>query len=386
MRTANRFVLSPQRSSVWWVVLAYVALVAYASFYPFRPWQSNGMRWWEFLRQPWPHYWGWFDLVANVLGYMPVGFLVTLAALRDRGKHMPRRAVLMGVLGGSLFSLLVETLQNWLPLRVPSNVDWMLNSAGSLVGAVSARALGKSAAMDFWGHMRSRWLYADARLNILLVLLWPWALLYPQPLPFGLGQVQERLETWLGRQLTGTPFIEWVPLHAIEYQPLLDWQIALVVALGAWLPVLLLFDGLRSWRQRLPFALLLVAAGAGAYGLGTALAYGPQFAWDWLGRAAQNGLMLAGVLILVCAALPRWLNKLLLLLALLAQLVLVNGAGVSAYYGWEATWLPGRFIRFYGATQWLGWLWPYLVLVYLLVQLGSLLRRADQRADSHDLQ
>lgn len=33
------------------------------------------------------------------------------------------------------------------------------------------------------------------------------------------------------------------------------------------------------------------------------------------------------------------------------------------------TWEQGRFIRFHGVVQWLGWLWPYATLVYLLSQI-----------------
>jgi hypothetical protein len=32
-------------------------------------------------------------------------------------------------------------------------------------------------------------------------------------------------------------------------------------------------------------------------------------------------------------------------------------------------WEQGRFIRFYGLAQWLGWLWPFAVLGWLLARL-----------------
>ena len=33
-------------------------------------------------------------------------------------------------------------------------------------------------------------------------------------------------------------------------------------------------------------------------------------------------------------------------------------------------WEQGRFIRFYGLGQWLGWLWPYVALLYVLVRVS----------------
>jgi hypothetical protein len=35
--------------------------------------------------------------------------------------------------------------------------------------------------------------------------------------------------------------------------------------------------------------------------------------------------------------------------------------------GWE----QGRFIRFHGAAQWVGWAWPYAALIYLLARLAA---------------
>jgi hypothetical protein len=54
-------------------------------------------------------------------------------------------------------------------------------------------------------------------------------------------------------------------------------------------------------------------------------------------------------------------------------LAVVNAAPGDSYFdaslqGWE----QGRFIRFHGVAQWVGWLWPWAALAYLL---GRLVRR-----------
>ena len=34
-------------------------------------------------------------------------------------------------------------------------------------------------------------------------------------------------------------------------------------------------------------------------------------------------------------------------------------------------WEQGRFIRFHGLAQWIGWLWPFAALVWMLLRLGA---------------
>jgi hypothetical protein len=54
---------------------------------------------------------------------------------------------------------------------------------------------------------------------------------------------------------------------------------------------------------------------------------------------------------------------------LVAALTLLNRAPPSPYLAESLEiWAQGRFSRFHGLTQWLGWLWPYAALVHALVQ------------------
>ena len=59
-----------------------------------------------------------------------------------------------------------------------------------------------------------------------------------------------------------------------------------------------------------------------------------------------------------------------LLLALPVSLMLLNNAPTSAYFAETVSaWEQGRFIRFYGLIQWLGWAWPFAAVLQLLVTL-----------------
>jgi hypothetical protein len=69
---------------------------------------------------------------------------------------------------------------------------------------------------------------------------------------------------------------------------------------------------------------------------------------------------------------PPRLCAALVLLALGFYISLLNQAPASPYFAQTlSTWEQGRFIRFHGLAQWLGWLWPYAALVYVLTQVGA---------------
>ena len=61
----------------------------------------------------------------------------------------------------------------------------------------------------------------------------------------------------------------------------------------------------------------------------------------------------------------------MLLVALVWHLALLNQAPTNVYFAQTLMqWEQGRFIRFYGLGQWLGWLWPYVALLYVLVRVS----------------
>src|SRR6218665_2363140 len=305
-------VLTPARmhqSSAGPLALSYAALIVFASLFPFEGWRAQGIDPLVFLLGALPPpYWTWFDVLTNAAGYAPLGFLLALGLLRTGSG---RRAVLLATLAGALLSLAMEFLQIYLPRRVPSNLDLALNAAGALAGASIAALLERLGVLGRWHDWRERWLLPDARGALVLLALWPPALLFPAAVPFGLGQVQQRLETALIGWLAHTPSMPSMPLP----------------------------DGLPL-RQ-------------------TALA-----------PLSPGGELLCVALLLL--ALPRRACAAMLLLALVWQLALLNQAPTSAYFAQTLQlWEQGRFIRFYGLGQWLGWLWPYATLLYVLLRVSG---------------
>jgi VanZ family protein len=347
----------------------YAGLIVYASLYPFADWRDQGQVPWAFLSSPLPKYWTGFDVTINVAGYVPMGFLLTLLAFRtDR-----RRSVVgLSVLLAGLLSLVMESIQNYLPVRVASNIDLALNVLGALVGAWVAWALGALGWLERWSLLRARWFVPDARGGLVLLALWPMALVFPAAVPFGLGQVFERMEAALGELLLDTPLLDWLPVRDIEMQPMEPATEWLCVTLGLLIPCLLSFCIVRSvWRRALG-VLLIFGVGFATTALSGALSYGPEHAWAWLGFPTKSGLASAFFLVLTLLWVPHRVSAALLLLALGTWLSLLNQASASPYFAQTlATWEQGRFMRFNGVAQWLGWLWPYFALIYALMWVGQ---------------
>lgn len=348
--------------------LFYAALIVYASLFPFTGWRDQGLVPWAFLWAPWPQYWTRFDLLANLAGYAPLGFLLALALMRMR-RAWP--AVTLASTAAALLSFTMESLQSYLPLRVASNLDLGLNAAGGVLGALLAFVLERLGAIDRWRRFRARWFVRNSRGALVLLALWPVGLLFPAPVAFGLGQVWERLEEGLAELLQDTPFIEWLPLRELELQPLLPGAELVCVALGALVPCLLGYTVVRHRGRRVLFALSALLVGIGVSALSAGLSYGPVHAWAWLNQPVQLGLLLAALAALLLLPMPGRVCVLALMLVLVVQVLLLNAAPQNPYFAVTLqSWEQGRFIHFHGLAQWVGWLWPYAAFIYLLTRLG----------------
>jgi VanZ family protein len=371
--------MAAQRSLATPLLLVYALLIVYASLYPF-----NGWRWppestvLQVLGLSWPKYFIGFDIASNLLGYVPLGALLCLAL--GRGGMAPRLAFALAATAPALLSYLLECLQHYLPGRVPSLLDWVLNAGGGLCGAAFLAASQRLGWLDRWQALRDRWFVPTSAGALALLLLWPVALLFPAPVPFGLGQLWGEMRAWAAMLLTDTQLaaaaVDLQQLSASSHPPLSPPAEVLAIALGILAPCLVAFSvALPGWRR---VALTMGAAitGLGVTTFSTALNFGPPHAMSWLTPATLPGLC-AGLLLASCCVMAgRRLAIGLALVALAALVTLVAQAPADPYYalslqGWE----QGRFIRFHGLARWIGWVWPYLAMVWLLVRLA----RGDRR-------
>uniref|UniRef100_UPI002FDFCBCD VanZ family protein n=1 Tax=Tepidimonas sp. TaxID=2002775 RepID=UPI002FDFCBCD len=230
------------------------------------------------------------------------------------------------------------------------------------LGAVVARLALRWRLLRGWVSFRQGWQRPGAQSGWALLLLWPFAVLYPTAVPFGTGQWWPRLEALLRQALQGTPWQPWLPPAPppVAPGPLTE---AALVALSLWLPVLLGYASLRRLGQRLAFALLFAPAVLGCGTLSAALSFGPAQSAAWLTPPVQLGLAAVGALSLF--ALPLGARAAALLAVAVGALTLgwLNRVPDPAYlHEWLQSWEQGRFSRFHGVLQWLGWLWPWLAL------------------------
>lgn len=369
------------RSSTVPLALAVAVLVAYASLYPFSGWRwppGHGLR--QLMALPWPSYFPHFDIYANLLGYLPLGAIACVAALRSGLGIMP--ALALGVLMPSALSFLLELLQNFLPDRVPSRLDWALNSTGAAMGASLAAMLQGSGKLERLQAFRDRWFLRSSAGARVLLLLWPAALLFPTPVPLAVGQIGGALRQLAEAALTGTPWADaaagWLAsmADAPPLSPLSEWMAIFLGLLG---PSWLAHSALRPGPRRIVISLMVAAAGFATTTLSTALNFGPGHALAWLTPPTLPAMTVALLVAVSSAWLGRRLTAALALVALTALVALVAQAPADAYFAESLQgWQQGRFIRFHGLAQWVGWLWPYAAMAWLLVQFGA--QKADDGA------
>jgi VanZ family protein len=362
------------RSSAGPLALAFAALVAYASLYPFSGWRwPPGLDAASLLALPWPPWRNQFDIVANVLGYLPLGALVYGACVRNG--VAASRGFSAAVAAPALLSFGLEVVQTFLPARVPSRLDWVLNIAGAACGAGLAVLVHALGWVERWQILRDRWFGRRTAGALVLLLLWPVGLLFPAPVPLGLGQVGRRLREMVVAALDGTPWSEaaaaWAA-PAAERAPLSPPAELLAIALGLLAPCLLAFTAARpGWRR----VLLAIGAGALAFAtttLSTALNFAPEHALAWLTPVTLPALAVGVVLAALCAPIGRRTAAGLGLVVLTALVAVVAQAPSDPYYADSLqAWEQGRFIRFHGLARWVGWLWPYLAMVWLLLNVGA---------------
>lgn len=365
---------SRARSSALPLTLAAVALVAYATLYPLTGWRwPPGHELRTLLSLDWPRYFPRFDIYSNLAGYLPLGLLAYIAAVRHAWR--PWLAFLAAAALGAGLSYTLEVTQHFLPERVPSLLDWALNSAGAALGAILAAVLQATGQLDRLQALRERWFAGGSTGARVLLVLWPAALLFPTPVPLGLGQIGEALRALAQAALDGTPWAaaaaDYIAHSPIDrpLTPLGEWA---AITLGLLAPCLLAHAALRPGLRRLAMVVLLAGIAFAATTLSIALNFGPQHALTWMTPATLPGLQTGLLLACLTAWMGRRLSAALALVAFTALVALVAHAPADPYFAQSLqAWQQGRFIRFHGLAQWLGWLWPYAAMGWLLLRFAA---------------
>lgn len=353
----------------------FIGLVMYASLYPFTDWRwPAGASFTELLALPMPERRLRFDVWSNLIGYMPMGALVFLACVRSQVRSWP--AWWLAVTLPALVSYTMEVTQQFLPVRVPSQLDLMLNAAGGVLGALLAVLAHRMSVLALWQRVRDRWFVRRSANTLVLMAVWPFGLLFPTPFTFGLGLGWERVLAGLNELLLDVPraqdlleLLNDVPVSGDRYPAMLE---GLGITLGFLGPCLLAFSvTLPGWR-RVAVALSAAVLGLAASTLSATLSFGPAHALSWMSPVLLPGLAVGLVLALMCMGAGFRLVAALGIAVVCAQVMLVAQAPADPFFALTLqAWEQGRFIRFHGLAQWVGWLWPYLALVSLFGRIAS---------------
>jgi VanZ family protein len=184
-----------------------VALILYASLYPFR-FEADGPSVATALRQlTWARA-SRGDMFNNVLLYLPLGFCLALLVEPRFGRVA---ALIAGFAGGGLLSLAMEVTQASIEIRVPSLTDLSLNVAGALAGAIAGsawHALGTR--MTPHGNPQGR----SAAVALAILVLWLLARLWPIVPDLSLGQLKRAVRPLFSPQLAipdlAAYFVGWL--------------------------------------------------------------------------------------------------------------------------------------------------------------------------------
>lgn len=337
------------------ISLSYAMLIIYVSLTPFDFNFHNGISGSAWLLAPLPRFITLFDVSVNILAYIPLGFLLVFACY-PRWRNFIALGVALGF--SALLAFCVESLQTWLPTRIPSQMDWWANVLGGLLGALLAIPLGPQWLSGSIIRKRFDQWFGIHWGACALFLLFPWSQIYPQ-------------SSWLGTGVWG---------HAIFAS--VDWgtmvinhvaQEAVITAL-CWLGVgLLLSLGMRSkapqWKILNSLLLLTVIIKI----VFTALQFGSEFSLLWLTAGALWGMVLGSILLkwaLTLAGITKfWLAIIFLLSATLA----INLLPDNPYFLLTLRhWNQGRLLHFNELMQWVSVVWLPLALFWAVRNRSAL--------------
>lgn len=329
----------------------YTLLALYGSLYPFTGWRDSGVDPLIFLAAGWPRYYTGFDLVINVIAYLPLGFL--WATVLTRRLPAPS-AFAVAACGGACLSLGIETAQNYLPSRVPSNLDLAANACGAVLGAAAGLRWGRhlldGGRLHAWRERRFlRGSTGDV--GLLLAALWLLTQLNPETFLFGSGNL---------RGLIGLPAA--LPFAAEHFIALETATVA-----GQTLAIALIATRLAA-NHPLLLPPVLIAAALVVKSFALLVLMNGVHGLAWATPGSLTGLAFGLVFWAGLVQLPLAARQAAAALALMLATVLANLMPDNPYL--EDTlrvWQQGHFLNFNGLTRITTALWPFLALPWLMI-------------------
>ena len=321
-----------------------VVLIGYVSLYPFVPLRppAEGAFAGFFFK---PRYIPPFDLILNVLAYVPFGVLACFR-FRESGASRP---MLRAIGLAAALSVAFEFCQLVIPYRVASIIDVMANTAGAALGALAFLDPVHAVVTRPLGEMRSRLftsgLWGDA--GIVLLALWLLAQLNPALPFFGAGNI------------------------VAESGHTLDAELMRVIAVGLSFCGFALFVStlMRSAHGSLRVTIVLLSIALWLKFVAGSMMLKPSFSAEWMSGGRIVGLVAGMVFFVPFRKLGR------LARIYLAIVLMMAGTLFSKIFGSYDTneevlrlfnWPHGQLGGFATLTGYMHELWPLAALVFLI--------------------
>ncbi len=321
-----------------------VLLIGYVSLYPFvplRPPAAGAIAGFFFK----PRYIPPFDLILNVLAYVPFGVLACLR-LRESGT---RWLILRTIALAAALSFGFEACQLVVPNRVASIIDVAANAAGAALGALAFVEPVHAVVTRPLGEMRSRLfasgLWGDA--GIVLLVLWLLAQLNPALPFFGAGNIVAERG------------------HAI------DAEMMLVIAVGLSFCGFALFVSalMRATEGSLRITIVLLSIALWLKFVAGSMMLKPSFSAEWMSWGRIVGLVAGMVFFVPFRKLGRLARIYLAIILMLAGTLF---AKIFGYYDTNEevlrffNWPHGQLGGFASLTGYMHELWPFAALLFLI--------------------
>jgi len=347
--------VAPRSLLAHYLALVYGLAIVYASLQPFAPWIAPAEGTPFFLFAPWPSRWTRFDVIANVVAYLPFGLFMALVPRRRPA--LARVAV--AIASGALLSFAMETTQMFLPPRDASTVDLVANTAGAAAGGALGSWLAQTAragraAIAFRVH----WFIPGKVGDFGLALLTIWLVVQLNP----------------GIALFATTYDPDFQVKAAALLPAPPYDIAGVLIAAANSAFQLLGVGLflalllRQRRHVGGAVLLLILTAVLIKGIAAAVLLKPA-AWEhWLSPGVSAGVAVGALLLLVTIWLPRPVQVTLATVALFSSVltpVLTPDVVFARAPLWVFNWSYGHLLNFNGLTHTVLLAWPVAASVVL---------------------
>jgi len=343
--------------------LAYLLLLADATLSPWTGWRDRGIDPFGYLIAPWPSYVTLFDVLVNVLGYVPVGFLLVFSLYPHvRGSA----AVIAASLVCIALSMVLEAVQTFLPARVASLSDLGANALGAVVGAGLGQVLiGPLLERGWLRTLRWRWFQRGATAGLLICLFWILALVYPDPYAFGSGGL---LRDWLQPVIEGWGAASWWqpnPRQIFVGEALVSFFS--IVSAGV---VYLSTTRLHAPAIRLLFFFLGISVAVQSVAARLSGVFVQPLVW--LTSGTRLGLVVAVIVLLALSRMqPSWRAS-VGILTLVATILLASVLPENPYYVSAGNvWVHPPFLNLHGLTTVVHQIWPFAALLLLVWSLWS---------------